>query len=1095
MGLVATLTVVVMLLGWRLSIGPIALDWAGDYLKSALTSDEEEVSFDFRDAVLTWRGQDSGTGDRASGFHVIFYEMKIIDRKKDFTLNLPEASAQFSALAMLRGLLAPTDVEISGLSINYTLGPDAWESTDDRPFMEKIEAFLENLQNSNSLPFRMAQELLAPPKSSVVAGYMRQISLLDTEITLTDQLSGQEWKIPAAHLNLQRTDQGLSVSLSGDITMPGDSNNGAAHEMPVDLFLIFDNVNKQAITTIEFSGLRPSALAGEVEALSGLAKLDIPAKGNIEFTIDRNFEIPVMAFSLSLGRGKINPGDIYPQPLNVTAAALNGYILKNDNSIVLDEISLQLGQTYISGSGLLFGSADKPGIAIKAVIRDLPFLDLKTYWPGQFGKGAYKWIAKNIDAGIVDEGQLEVYIKPEMWPDANDDLNNDELGKRLPTKAILPPDSVVFKFDFNDIKAHYLRPMPILSGMSGQAELNLRTFHLKASGGNIEQLSIKKADLLFTDIHLKGKGVADITLELDGTVEEILRVIDYKPLGYPSRYGIKPGSITGQATAVVSLSFPLLKKIALSDVSFNVTADIEDLSIPKLTNGLAIHEGQLHMYVDGKGITAQGNVTLNDVKFEAEWLEKFDKSEEFPTEYSINGTLEGAQWDQLHLPFDPYIDGPVAIDLTLLGKGGALVKGQGSFNLVSSRSIFAPIGWEKDKGKAGQVTFDLQFDGPGRINIRNIDLQSESLQADMEIDLVDDWVTRFYIPKLTMQDTDITMLMAWDQTKGYYLSTLTGKSFDAAPLIEILMATSGDEEKVNLPDFNLDARVINLLTKNNVHIKETILSAIYRDQDFTHLTFDGKVAQDKNIHVTVNTDGEKRNLVFTSNDAGEALRGLGMFDIGIGGDMKVTADMVKHEHGISLGGHAEVTDFKVIESPGFSKLLEEKKFKKAQEELQKGGLSFTDFEMEFRTYNGVMEITKGRARGSSLGITLEGSVDQAYDEMSISGTLIPAYGLNSLLGNIPLIGTILTGGKGEGIFAATYSVTGPLDNPDFKINPLSALAPGILRKIFSAIGGGRKKTLREQAEEMEKIIPNTPPKPKKDPKEKPDSKGEPEELP
>ena len=198
LGLFATLAVVVMVLGWRLSIGPIALDWAGDYLKTALVTGKKDVKIDFRDAVLIWSDGKDGVSSRASGFQVIFYELEITDKENDFTLNLPEAGARFSGLAILRGLLAPTEVEITGLSINYTLGPDVWKSTDDRPFMEKLEAFLENLQNSNSLPFQLAQQLLAPPKSSVVAGYLRQISLLDTDITLTDQLSGHKWQIHCA---------------------------------------------------------------------------------------------------------------------------------------------------------------------------------------------------------------------------------------------------------------------------------------------------------------------------------------------------------------------------------------------------------------------------------------------------------------------------------------------------------------------------------------------------------------------------------------------------------------------------------------------------------------------------------------------------------------------------------------------------------------------------------------------------------------------------------------------------------------------------------------------------------------------------------
>lgn len=1103
----SSLAFIVVLLGWRLSIGPIRLDWAGDYLKHALTLQQKDISLDFRDAVLVWRaktdqidnqkhGQKYVQKDlRTSGLQVTFYEVEIIDKKTNFTLNVPEAGMRFSGLAMMRGLLAPTNVEIYDLSIDYTLGPDVWTSTDDRPFMEKLEALIETLQNSKSLPFEIAKELLSPPTSSAAAGYLNQFSLLNTKITLTDQLSGQIWQIPAANLDLRRTDLGLNARLLGDINM------GPRNIIPIDISLDFDNARKEVVTSLDFSKLRPSALVGKVTALSGLSNLDIPATGKIDFTIDRNFKIPVMTFGIALGKGTINPVNMYPEPLKVTSAALNGYVKKSEDTIFLNEISLQLGQTYVSGAGILYGPIYRPGIAIKADITDLPFSDLKTYWPGQFGEGAYNWITKNIDAGLVPKGKLDVYIKPEMWPKAAEEALDDipdgdtEAMDPKPVKTTLPADSVTFKFDFNNISAHYLRPMPILTGMSGQAVLNLQRFHMKAAGGHIEQLAIEKADLLFTDIHMKGKGIADITLELKGTVEDILRVIDHKPLGYPSKYGIEQGSITGQAKAELSLSFPLLKKVTLKDVSFDVKADIHQLSIPELSETLAINGGTLQLRVNDNGLAAEGKVMLNGVEFKATWQENFAKAAEFPTKYIINGLIEGAEWEQLNLPFDPYVDGPVEIDLTLHGKGGSLKRGNGQFNLINSTSVFGPIGWEKPKGKAGHVAFDLTFNlsdnAPGHqqslLHISNIVLQSEALVANLELNMVDDMVTSFFIPKLIMQDTDIVMSMKWNVEEKYYSSKITGKSFNTSPLIDILMSTGGDEEKIYLPDFNLDAEIDTLLTKNNVRITNILLSSTYRHQHFSHVNLEGNIHGTKHIKINVVPEGENRKLDFISDDAGEALRGLGMFNLGVGGDIQLTADMVNHEHGISLGGEAKVTKFKVVDSPGFSKLLDEKNFIKAREELNKSGLSFNDFEMEFRTSNGVMEISKARARGPMLGMTIEGVIDNVYDEMRISGTLIPAYGINSLLSNIPLIGTLLTGGKGQGIFAATYTINGPLDDPTISINPLAALAPGIFRKIFSVMGG-KKKTLREHAEEMQKITPNTGSDPQKQPQASPEIK-------
>jgi hypothetical protein len=54
-----------------------------------------------------------------------------------------------------------------------------------------------------------------------------------------------------------------------------------------------------------------------------------------------------------------------------------------------------------------------------------------------------------------------------------------------------------------------------------------------------------------------------------------------------------------------------------------------------------------------------------------------------------------------------------------------------------------------------------------------------------------------------------------------------------------------------------------------------------------------------------------------------------------------------------------------------------------------------------------------------------------------------------MFGQIPIVGLFLGGGSNEGIFGITYEVTGPTGNPRPMINPISAIAPGILRKFFA----------------------------------------------
>jgi hypothetical protein len=55
------------------------------------------------------------------------------------------------------------------------------------------------------------------------------------------------------------------------------------------------------------------------------------------------------------------------------------------------------------------------------------------------------------------------------------------------------------------------------------------------------------------------------------------------------------------------------------------------------------------------------------------------------------------------------------------------------------------------------------------------------------------------------------------------------------------------------------------------------------------------------------------------------------------------------------------------------------------------------------------------------------------------------FGLNNVMGK--LLGP-LAGRDGEGLFGITFQVKGPLDKPDFRVNPMSALAPGAFRRMF-----------------------------------------------
>ena len=88
-------------------------------------------------------------------------------------------------------------------------------------------------------------------------------------------------------------------------------------------------------------------------------------------------------------------------------------------------------------------------------------------------------------------------------------------------------------------------------------------------------------------------------------------------------------------------------------------------------------------------------------------------------------------------------------------------------------------------------------------------------------------------------------------------------------------------------------------------------------------------------------------------------------------------------------------------------------------------------------------------------ITLDGKMVVDDNELERRADL---EALRDGLRDIPLVGDILTGGKGQGIIGVTFALGGTIDKPMFQANPASALAPGFLRRFFDYGGTGTAPT-------------------------------------
>ena len=112
------------------------------------------------------------------------------------------------------------------------------------------------------------------------------------------------------------------------------------------------------------------------------------------------------------------------------------------------------------------------------------------------------------------------------------------------------------------------------------------------------------------------------------------------------------------------------------------------------------------------------------------------------------------------------------------------------------------------------------------------------------------------------------------------------------------------------------------------------------------------------------------------------------------------------------------------------------------------GISFSALRAEFTRQSGLLTVREGVVKGPRVGRTIEGNIDTITNQVRMSGTIIPMYGLNNMFGQVPVLGLFIGGGNNEGLIGVTYEVVGSPGAPVLRVNPISAILPGVTRKIM-----------------------------------------------
>ena len=1007
-GLGALFGVLAILFGlaaWRLSTGPLSLGFLSPYMQEALEGEDLPYRFEFEDTVLVWPGW-------GEALEVHLTDLRIADASGATLAAVPAASLGLSGAALLSGSIAPTSIALIGPSLALVRDPDG-----RLHLAGGDESGLADDDASDSL----VADLLDPPREDHPMARLERVSLRDASIVLVDEATDLTWTAPSADLTLNLDEAAILGQLSAEVQVRD-------LETRIEAELFHHRESKMGSAAIGFSGLnlvKLSFIAPELEEFAGLR---VPLSGTIAFDVAPGGILSGVAFDIAGGEGEIALPEVFPAPVPVRRLAAAGSVDGELSRLVLDSFVIDTDRPGFYLDGTLWQSDAGIGFKGRFQAHDIPFDTLGAYWPETFIPAGHRWISQNVAEGVITRLDAALDIEP-------GDFENNRFDEA----------SAAGTLAFEDASVHYLRPMPPVAGVDGSARFTGDSIDITMSGGRIEGIAATRGTARLSQVHSAEPRIS-VTIEAEGPAADALALLDHPRLGLVSKIGLETAGFGGRVHTLFALELPLLYSIEPEQVVVNAVARVQDARIADIAGVTEMSEGALRLGVDNASMDLRGTARLQGMPATIAWRENFGDGAPFARRFDVTTTVTPDAQSALGFDMAPYVQGTLGLVGGYTDPGdGAAPRATLAFDATEAELEIPELHWAKPAGAPGAVRVVASIPSEDTVVLTKVELETETLYALGRATLKEglEGVREITIETLRHGETDIAgrVVSDGDATRV----SVRGASLDARPYFSRLTEEGAPE----FGELVLDLAVERIVTTDDQQLTD-FRARFETGAEGRHVgVMEGTLATGARMSFSLEPLEDKRRITVRSRDAGAVARTFGIYGNAVGGELFMRAVVHDDLPGAPIRGTIRIEDYRVINAPTLARLLTIATLTGILGELQGKGILFSRFEMPFTLQENILTIRDARTSGFTVGVNAEGTVDLETDRVDMSGTIVPAYTFNTLIDAIPVLGELLTGGEGEGLFAATYEVGGTTAEPDIKVNPLSVLAPNFLRKLFS----------------------------------------------
>ncbi|MCZ0733921.1 YhdP family protein [Phreatobacter sp. AB_2022a] len=731
-----------------------------------------------------------------------------------------------------------------------------------------------------------------------------------------------------------------------------------------------------------------------------------------------------------------------PVPLGLTQSR---FVYQPDSRVLtIERMNVNQGAATVANvTGRATLTSAAPAISLRVEAPRLALADGLRLWPRITNPHVRDWVVDNLSGGVAEDTIVRIEIAE---------------GQLATMPMLLEPDALLVQ---SKLRGTALRVLPNLTPLKA-ADIDVlvdgQATRLNVQRGILEPAPGKRLTLSQGSFTIAEHRVADprsaSRFRLEGSAEAAFALLGQDAFkGAATGPALPTGPVRGNVVANVTVNVPISDKLQPSQIDYRVDADFTAFAGDKVFGEMRIENASFKVVTTPRDFLLRGDGRLGGAQANFEYRKP--RPDAKPV-IRLTATLDDAGRNRLGLNIGSRIVGPTPLKVTTEGDDSGRYAVEADLTQATLAELLP--GWNKPRGQAAKARFTaIEGEGGWRLEDLVVEGRGVLVRGSALLDNSGSLVSGLF-PAYNLSDGDRINVRVERAGNGHKV-TVRGEMMDARQLIRHMQdptqlgGTSASAGQAT--ELDIDMKTAAIAGGNGEVIRQFEMRLVKRGAEIRNLTASGRVGRNAPFAIGTRGQGSAMRLAVSSGDAGAVLRFLDLWTTMQGGSLALIMTPPRPD-GTIRDGNVEITNFTIRGDRAIAGMVaaagDPRGGRRGPPPQANDAFAFSRLRAAFTRTGSKVEVSDGLLWGAAIGATVEGEVDTAHDQLKLRGTYVPAYALNNLFARIPVLGVFLGGSPDEGVFGITYEIAGAFNQPRLTVNPLSAVAPGFLRKMFEFRG-------------------------------------------